>query len=334
MSRIAPVERAPIGGGNPDITLSQLRKQLRLARYELSRASDTIKQRLTEPIGAEVDITTWALLATSARMFHIRDYQDASAMVNSYPDGSDPFLVAPFPVFCIVLDQAPYYRLPESLAKEDGSATSFEAIKPNAFMVDSTALPWRIWERTKVRIAYFPDADKGFEPIRDQVSGRYTPYAFSGYPCGIDPSDGRITGAVADLQRLETLECEDGSTQGAALTGPSLVRALCAFANHVDVSAIQMVDPDRPPNRQQRRAQGYKEQEHYRIVIRGRIERIGREIAQEKGLRQRREHEVRSHLRYLASGRVSKVRSHKRCRGKGEFIRRDYQANPTAVASA
>ena len=93
----------------------------------------------------------------------------------------------------------------------------------------------------------------------------------------------------------------------------SFVASFCLMLNHRDVSTIQIQDPFRPPTRQQRRAEGYVEREHYLVELRKPLSRIIHDATRGKHLRQRRPHEVRKHLRHLHDGKLTTVRAHTRC---------------------
>jgi hypothetical protein len=93
----------------------------------------------------------------------------------------------------------------------------------------------------------------------------------------------------------------------------SFAASFCLMLNHRDVTAVQIQDPLRPATRQQRRAGGYLEREHYLVELRKPLSRILHDATRGKHLRQRRPHEVRKHLRHLRDGKLTTVRSHTRC---------------------
>ena len=86
--------------------------------------------------------------------------------------------------------------------------------------------------------------------------------------------------------------------------------------NHRGVTLERFDDPLRPPTRQQRRAAGYVDREHYRIALRPRLtaDNAMQDALSQRSLRYtpRRRHEVKEFERTYASGKVGPVRSHMR----------------------
>jgi hypothetical protein len=98
-----------------------------------------------------------------------------------------------------------------------------------------------------------------------------------------------------------------------------LLMAAIRFArllNHRGAMIQRFQDPERPPTRQQRRAAGYVDRDHYRIKLRPRLSTeaaIG-DVLSGRSLRYtpRRRHPVREFTRIYASGRSGPVRAHVR----------------------
>ena len=269
----------------------------------------------------------WDALEAEAVVFHLHNTAEAGRILRGYPEDQMPVLVAPFPVFKIVIDSPTTYTIPNP-GKVQSTTIDLTNITPGMWLVDARETPWLVYDKVRIGLHWSPltaDTPERSAAINDILDRNHF-YRYMD-PTAFDPETGEFSqGPYA----AEPLGARDGVTDfdGPVLTGPGLVRALCAFANHQDVTAVYMVDPNRPPTRQLRRSQNYHDTEHYRITIRGKAERIWRDVAAGVRTRVRREHQVRGHLRYSQSGRVSRVRPHHRCRGVGEFIRRDY-----AVAS-
>lgn len=117
-----------------------------------------------------------------------------------------------------------------------------------------------------------------------------------------------------------------------------LLMAAIRFArllNHRGVAIQHFNDPQRPPTRQQRRAAGYVDRDHYRIVLRPRlnVETAITDVLSGRSLRYtpRRRHMVQEFVRTYASGRTGPVRAHMRGGGLSPGV--DYDARAAIRAA-
>jgi hypothetical protein len=306
----------------------ELQAEIRKIDRKAEGAVDKIIDCFKKECGQDDDIARWKALNSEAKVFHIANVHIARTLLIAYPVNEVPIFVAPFPIFKIVLDERPEYILPAEINADD-RATQLKTFAPEAWIVDARdSAAWHIREHALVTLFYDPNYEKDelkfYERIANRVKGEYV-VQYCSPPMRLDPFDGSFDEEAYEKNKMFG---SGGDLPGPSLSGPALVRAFCAFANHRDVHAVAIPDPNRPETRQQRRAQKYKEQEHYRIVIRGKPNTIGKEIGEKKNIRERREHDVRSHLRTQATGRISVVRAHRRCRGQKPFLTRDYELSP------
>lgn len=263
----------------------------------------------------------WRGLTDEARVFHIRYMSDLAKMIESYPNDSQILHVAPYPVFKIVVDQPYLHEWHDSKGAMD-----ITGIVPLEWIVDAREDPWQIYGRNRIIAEYHPDAEDGeiFALIREGVTGEYKFELIDG-PMPFNPETGEVDEAMLMTVASHIVAPDLKATN---ISSAHVARAFCAFINHVGLTATRIADPDRPPNRQQRRAANYVENPHYRVLIRGRVERLAKELAEGKNIRERREHDVRQHLRTNRAGvKAIRVRPHRRCRGKKEFIQREYETS-------
>jgi hypothetical protein len=289
----------------------------------VAAAIRSVKERFARTQVTPENQAAWNDLHGEARVFHIRYMADLSKMIENYPKDSSVVHVAPFPIFKIKLDQEYSHAWH---APDDELAMDITGIVPLEWIVDARSTPWMIYGRNRIVTDYQPEAEDEeiYRLIRDGVAGKYNFELIDG-PMPFDPE----TGAVDDDMLVTVGSVINIKTERPAvnISSSHVARAFCAFINHESLTATTMVDPDRPPNRQQRRASNYAENPHYRIVIRGRLERIAKELAEGKHIRERREHDVRQHMRRNRAGvKAIRVRPHRRCRGVKEFIQREYEA--------
>ena len=106
--------------------------------------------------------------------------------------------------------------------------------------------------------------------------------------------------------------------------------------NHKRTAIERIDDPLRPPNRQQRRAAGYVEREHYRITLRGNLTLTQglTDVMTGQSLRYtpRRRHAVETFERTYRSGKTGPVRAH--LRGGKLAPGPDYDARVAILAAA
>lgn len=303
-----------------------LKAELNRLNAQVGSVTNKIRSMVTKDVGDQSVIDSWRMLEFEARVFHFQDTLSLWKIVAAYPQEAEqpPLLAKPFPVFMFAIDSPLEYTAPDE-GQQDDDTYRILSFRTVAFLVDARDdAAWKAYELQRLKLRYYPKSERGLEPISNRVSGEYEVSAYSG-PQEIIPETSSVLGLDESGKGIDV----DGSLVDIAasqqLSAGLATRAFCAFANHIAVSAVEITDPQRPPNRQQRRAQGYVERTHYRVIVKGRVERIASDIAQAKNVRERREHEVRGHLRHYSSGRVSTVRPHKRCRGKGEFIKNEYE---------
>lgn len=270
-------------------------------------------------------------LTPQAKVFHVTEDQDAIRLTNAYvealndyweahPDHDDfPRLIAPFPVFSLVIDQ-PFLTpvLSKGLERMKRLRVHSERVE---YIVDArNDDDWRILERA--RLSYFVLTTDGGLHGPEMLVDLYKYHGFRA-------SDG--TRVAGYWQQAEAVGPEEKLSVVFAVT---FVSAFVNMLNHSHVKLECVVDPQRPINRQQRRAQAYVERDHYRTAIRPKrrtgYEGLQHDVLEGRNVRLRREHDVRAHPRTLradrylrnpdGSPRTIKVSNFTRCKGNGSYL--------------
>ncbi len=212
-------------------------------------------------------------------MFRVSSAQYAALEGDAWTEYDVRYVVPPFAMFALVVDEP---RWEPAIDNPDLHA------RTTRLLVDAGESAWRIAERVEFRRTDAPDA----------------------------ASQAMIVGTLFDPES-SYFEGQDESGVIAAREFARVARVtigFCLLLQHRDVSLVSCEDPDRPPNRQQRRAAGYVDVEQRRIILRprGSVERLLGDVRAYERLRNPGPQDVRGHVRTLRDGRVIPVKPYRR----------------------
>jgi hypothetical protein len=265
-------------------------------------------------LGAGTPEVVYRALKPYMRSFHITDEQFIS--LADKPDGlhisSAIETIWPFDVFEIVIDGGARQELQgTSLALDAESHLMRVAIAqwsypPGRYEQGVIDHEWMVFDVTK-----YPDGriEYGYVSfMRGQPDGEYR---FLPWP---------PFGQKNPLYAMWLPQLENGrwQTQDKPYWTKllSLCKQLADALQHSSVGATIIPDPERPSTRQQRRAVGYIEADHYQITLRARtqLSSVLNDVRAGKSLHPwaRRRHRVIGHSRRYSSGKVVRVREHMR----------------------
>ncbi len=231
--------------------------------------------------------------------------------------------VFPFDVFEISLNEAP-----EMPFADDGPMAGY---RPLRYLI---AMRYEIG-RTSFLIADDLEMREKSGRVRSMISA----FSYSIISAQDPKSDGALQPQAIrpkgvrsfDAQKIVQEEHQNAYWLRLLMTAIRFARLL----NHRGVTIQRFSDPNRPPTRQQRRAAGYVDQDHYRIVLRPRLnaETAITDVLSGRSLRYtpRRRHMVQEFVRTYASGRIGPVRAH--MRGGGLSPEVDYDARAAIRAA-